>query len=172
MAGKERPPHPTSPNLASGLANDKARPHLRESGSLSEQRKKKEREAGLRPPSAYALSQAVLPGGRLPDAPPRKRSRFPAPAANLARIPLYGLLTTFARRSRSRNHQTAARMLRAKGYPAHRFRRGILPSGRVGFFRTEGQPTHGGAAFLIPGRPRRSTSRAPFHQTPNRPDIS
>jgi hypothetical protein len=111
--------HDTTPTLAqSGVwfdGNDTARLSLRENTSLSAH-EKQEREAAFALPRAYALLKLCFLGGRLPALPSEKgtairtgREPFPNPPLRLLNLLLGG-------RS-AEAMQTAARMLRARGYP-------------------------------------------------------
>ena len=108
----------TTPTLAqSGVwfdANDMARLGLRENTSLSAH-EKQEREAAFALPRAYALLKLCFLGGRLPALPNEKGTSIRVGREPFPNSPLRLLNLLLAGRS-AEAVQTAARMLRGKGY--------------------------------------------------------
>ena len=143
--------HDTTPTLAqSGIwfdANDNARLGLRENPNLSAH-EKQEREAAFALPRAYALLKLCFLGGRLPALPSEKRTTIRTGHESFPNPPLRLLNLLLAGRS-AEAMQTAARMLRAKGYPPI-VRDGVLTSGEWSLSTNDSQRMAG--LLLIPIR--------------------
>jgi CRISPR-associated protein Csx17 len=141
----------TTPTLAqSGVwfdANDTARLGLRENTSFSAH-EKQEREAAFALPRAYALLKLCFVGGRLPRLPSEKGTTNPTGREPFPNSPLRQLNLLLAGRG-AEAVQTAARMLRAKGYPPI-VPDGVLTSGEWSLSTKDSQRMAG--LLLIPVR--------------------